>query len=203
MLPLLWPEGLPTRILVRDMALPAPPGPVAAVERRSEPVTSGSVRALVMQQATLAVPRTPPGSIRDVGGPPEPVGEIDFGATSSGNVVGATGMPVFDRHDPVVKAATPTKVKVSAGVTEGLLLSKVPPVYPVIAKTAGISGTVELAARISKEGRIEELRVLSGNAMLTGAAIAAVEQWRYRPFLLNGEPVAVETTVRVVFSLGR
>jgi protein TonB len=60
-----------------------------------------------------------------------------------------------------------------------------------------------LAASISKEGRIEGLRVVSGNRMLTGAAIEAVRQWRYRPYLLNGEPVAVETTVNVVFTLGR
>ena len=201
-LPLLWPEGLPTRFLVRDMAVPAP-GPVAVERRQSAQAASSSTRALMLQQVTLAVPKIPTGPIQDVGGPPEAVGPLDFGGTGSGEVVGASGPPVFDRREPVVRAAAPALVKVSGGVTEGLLLSKVAPVYPVIAKTAGISGTVELAARISKDGRIEELRVVSGNAMLTRAAMEAVEQWRYRPYLLNGEPVAVETTVRVVFSLGR
>jgi protein TonB len=66
----------------------------------------------------------------------------------------------------------------------------------------GVSGTVVLAATISKSGTIENLRVLSGHPMLTQAAIDAVKTWRYRPYLLNHEPVEVETTINVVFSMG-
>jgi protein TonB len=83
------------------------------------------------------------------------------------------------------------------------VIYKVLPVYPPIAKVAGVGGTVVLAAVISKQGTIENLRVVSGPPMLQQAARDAVSAWRYRPFLLNGEPVAVETTVNVVFSLGR
>ena len=86
---------------------------------------------------------------------------------------------------------------------DGIVVRRVMPVYPSLAKAAGIEGTVVLQAAISKSGTIENLRVISGSAMLQQAAMAAVKGWRYKPFLLNGEPVEVETTVNVVFSLGR
>jgi len=70
------------------------------------------------------------------------------------------------------------------------------------AKAARVSGTVVLQATISKTGTIENLRVISGPAMLQQSAMDAVKSWRYRPYLLNNDPVEVETTVNVVFSLG-
>ena len=75
------------------------------------------------------------------------------------------------------------------------------PAYPPIAKANGIQGTVVLQATISRSGTIENLRVVSGPVMLQQAAMDAVKEWRYRPYLLNGEPVEVETTVNVVFKL--
>jgi len=83
-----------------------------------------------------------------------------------------------------------------------MLLQKTVPLYPPIAKAARVSGTVVLQATISKTGTIENLRVISGPAMLQQAAMDAVKSWRYRPYLLNGDPVEVETTVNVVFTLG-
>jgi protein TonB len=74
--------------------------------------------------------------------------------------------------------------------------------YPPIAKAARVQGTVVLQATISKTGTIEGLHVISGPAMLQQAAMDAVRSWRYRPYLLNGDPVEVETTVNVVFTLG-
>jgi len=103
---------------------------------------------------------------------------------------------------PKVQAAPPKKVNISGGVAQGMLLQKTVPLYPPIAKAARVSGTVVLQATISKTGTIENLRVISGPAMLTQAAMDAVRSWRYRPYLLNGDPVEVETTVNVVFSLG-
>ena len=75
------------------------------------------------------------------------------------------------------------------------------PAYPPIAKASGTQGTVVLQATISRSGTIENLRVVSGSVMLQQAAMDAVKEWRYRPYLLNGEPVEVETTVNVVFKL--
>ena len=103
----------------------------------------------------------------------------------------------------VVSAPPKGPQRISSGVANGMLLDRVMPVYPPIAREAGIQGTVVLEAAISTNGTITNLRVVSGNAMLQQAAIDAVSRWRYRPYLLNGQPVEVETTVSVVFNLGR
>jgi len=85
---------------------------------------------------------------------------------------------------------------------QGNLLVKTMPQYPAIAKAARIQGTVVLQATISKNGTIENLHVVSGPPMLQQAAMDAVRSWRYKPYLLNGDPVEVETQVNVVFNLG-
>jgi periplasmic protein TonB len=117
---------------------------------------------------------------------------------SQGGVLGS----VFGSDKPKVQAAAPKKVNISAGVAVGMLIQKTTPVYPPIAKAARVSGTVVIQATISKTGTIEGLKVVSGPAMLQQAAIDAVRTWRYRPYLLNNEPVEVETTINVIFSLG-
>jgi protein TonB len=104
---------------------------------------------------------------------------------------------------PVVRPAVNTRLRVSSGTEEGLIIEKRMPVYPAIAKATGVSGTVTLTAIISKTGTIENLRVTGGPAMLRQAALDAVSTWRYRPYLLDGQPVEVETTVSVIFTLER
>jgi TonB family protein len=96
----------------------------------------------------------------------------------------------------------PKKVNISAGVAVGMLLKKVVPVYPPAAKVARIQGTVVLQTTIAKTGEIENLQVIGGPPLLQGAALDAVKQWQYRPYLFNGEPVEVETTINVIFTLG-
>ena len=96
----------------------------------------------------------------------------------------------------------PKRVRVSQGVSQGLLLHKVQPVYPAMARMNGIQGTVFLKAHIDKEGRISELTPMSGPPELVDAAVGAVKQWRYRPYLLQGQPVEVETQITVNFTLG-
>jgi protein TonB len=93
------------------------------------------------------------------------------------------------------------RVRVSQGVTQGLLMKKVQPEYPPLARQARIQGSVVLRAIIGKSGRIENLQVVSGHPMLTSAALSAVKQWQYKPYILNGQPVEVETNVTVNFSL--
>jgi protein TonB len=90
---------------------------------------------------------------------------------------------------------------VSSGVMAGMLVHKVIPTYPAIGRAVRAQGTVQLQATISRDGTIENLRAVSGPPMLQQAAIDAVKQWRYRPYLLNGEPVEVETTVNVDFTM--
>jgi TonB family protein len=113
----------------------------------------------------------------------------------------AMGSVFGSQKGPKVQAAAPKIVNVSAGVAVGLLIQKTPPVYPQIAKSARVSGTVVLEASISKTGVIENLRVVSGPVMLRQAALDAVRTWRYKPYRLNNEPVEIETTINVIFSL--
>jgi periplasmic protein TonB len=88
-----------------------------------------------------------------------------------------------------------------AEIAQSLLVTKVVPTYPALARQARVQGEVVLDVDISKEGMIEGLRTLTGHPMRIPAAIDAVKQWRYKPYLLNGEPVPVQTQVTVNFSL--
>jgi protein TonB len=118
--------------------------------------------------------------------------------------VGNSGGNVFGgQSGPKVKVEAPKKVNISAGIAVGLLIKKTTPVYPPIARSAHVSGTVVIQATISRGGSVENLRVISGPAMLRQAAQDAVRTWRFRPYLLDGEPVEVETTVNVTFALAQ
>jgi TonB family protein len=103
--------------------------------------------------------------------------------------------------EPSDQASTHAKVHVKAGDLK--LVTNVPPVYPVEAKKAKIQGTVLLSTIIGKDGAVENLSVVSGPSALQAAALDAVRQWRYEPFLLNGDPVEVETTIKIVFTLSK
>jgi TonB family protein len=92
-------------------------------------------------------------------------------------------------------------LNVSQGVSQGLLIKKVPPSYPANALRLRVEGTVELMATISKTGEISHVKVISGEPQLTKAAADAVKQWKYKPYLLNGEPVEIQTQVTVNFKL--
>ena len=95
----------------------------------------------------------------------------------------------------------PRRVRISQGVTKGLLIYRVEPAYPTLAKQARVQGEGVLSAIINTNGEIENLQLVSGHLMLVPQAIAAVKQWRYKPYLLKGKPVEVETTITVIFSL--
>jgi periplasmic protein TonB len=97
----------------------------------------------------------------------------------------------------------PTSVRVSQGVSQGLLLKKVPPVYPPMALQLRKEGAVELLTTISKQGLITNIKVLSGDSMLAKPAVDAVRQWKYRPYLLNGEPVEIQTQITINFKAPR
>ena len=101
----------------------------------------------------------------------------------------------------VPKVAVPQKVRVSSGVAQGNLIHNVRPPYPPLARQARIQGMVVLQAVIGKDGTIQNLRVVSGHPMLAQAALEAVKQWRYKPYFLNGEPVDVDTTININFTL--
>jgi protein TonB len=156
-----------------------------------------------MMNQQLAVPSRIPTSakmLEDKDAPSAgfgPIADDGLGGTANSTV----GSVFNGQGRPKVKVDAPKIVNVSAGVAVGLLIQRMPPVYPQIARTARVSGTVVLQATISKSGAIEGLHVVSGPDMLRQAALDAVRTWRYKPFMLNNEPVAVETTVNVIFAL--
>ena len=93
------------------------------------------------------------------------------------------------------------RIKVGGNLQSAMIISKAPPVYPELAKMARVSGVVHLAVVIAKDGTIQEIHSLGGPALLIQAAMDAVKQWVYKPTFLNGEPVAVESTIDVNFTL--
>ncbi len=175
---------------------PPPPAPVVTpvehVQRAAQTMPEMEAPTRIPKQISLK-PEAPPSMPGEV---PTGLGANAPGAPSGLFSGFGSGQPV------VVHPAAPRKIAVSQGVLAGNLLVKPEPVYPAIAKAARVQGTVTLAATISKTGTIENLTVVSGPPMLAQAAVEAVRRWRYRPYLLNGEPVEVQTEVTVSFTLG-
>jgi len=198
-LPLIHPEGLPNQLLSRVIYVPQPQ-PRAITP--AQPQSARPITAITRVPLNSWIPPTSiPTQIPTDPGPPPSSGPIDL-SSSAGDVAGAAPSPVFHPiPPPVVKPPAPRLITVSQGVLEGSLISGPTPVYPIIARTTRVSGTVVLLATISTKGAIENLRVLSGNPMLRQAAIDALKTWRYRPYILDNQPVEVETTININFSL--
>jgi len=98
-------------------------------------------------------------------------------------------------------SSDPLPIFVSSLVSTGLLTKKIPPQYPENALKHRVQGRVVIGAVVDKHGDVEDASLVSGHPMLAPAAIEAVKQWKYRPYLLNGQPVKIETRINVVFQL--
>jgi protein TonB len=202
LIPLIYPSVLPLQSMRYLMTAPeAPKAPPALVHRATTPASASPANNILVE---LQPPRLIPNQIviaRD-GGPQGPI-EIPDGDQQAGDGTPfGVGESPFPHAAPRVHPEQKT-ARVSSGTEEGLNIFRQVPQYPIIAKTMGVEGTVELAATISKAGTIENLRVLSGPAVLQQAALDAVKNWRYKPYMLDGQPVEVETSVSVVFKLQR
>jgi len=201
LIPLIYPEALPHQRFAYLMTTPPPPPPTPPpAEDHPAQVFHGAPQMPDgVLTAPILIPRTPfiPNA------PEQATGETLIGlGESSGSPNGPGG--IFQTHRPaVIHTETRGPVRVPSTIVAGLLVHKVTPTYPPIAVEARQEGTVILQATISKSGTIENLRVVSGPPMLQQAALDAVQRWAYRPYLLNGEPVEVETTVNVVFTMSR
>ena len=201
LIPLIYPEALPSHAFAFLMAVPPPPpGPLPVAH---QPISSAPENSQVLPDP-LAPPRRIPPNIfiptEPDAAPSGPIATLDSGTA----VPGGMGDTFASEPAPrVVRAAASGPVRISSGVATSIAISKPIPAYPALARAAGVEGTVVLEATISKQGTIEDLHATSGPAMLRQAALDAVSQWRYRPYLLNGQPVDVETTVNVIFSLSR
>jgi protein TonB len=187
----------------------APPLRLAPVQVTAQQPASGGEHALFtnMRVNALLVRRQIPPQIETGGGetpPPIPYADIGSGrgqggSTETNGIFGGTGTaaPPIPQRPEVAHA-----FRVSV-MMEGSLIRRVEPQYPVICKTAGIQGSVVLAAVISREGTIEQLQVVSGHPLLVQSALRAVREWRYRPYVLNGAPVEVDTQITVTFILNK
>jgi len=201
LVPLIYPEALPRQAIAFLMAVPPPPSTPPPATRPA--ARNSSASSAPLEDPFTAPPRIPTTitMIRDTG--PAPSGPIG-GMENGSGIPGGVGDPF--EHQParrVVHPALVGPVRVTSELASGLLIRKVVPRYPELARTMRAEGTVSLTATIAKDGTIANLRVVSGPPILQPAALDAVSQWRYRPYLLNGQPVEVETTVNVIFTLGR
>jgi protein TonB len=214
--PLMFTEALPKQQLLTMLIAPPPPPPppppaapvpVRTVARIDSDLMDGQLRTpsrIPEKVQMIREEEAPPPVLSGGGGV---IGGVP-GGIPGGQLGGVIGGIISDTNKTVIvpKLAVPTapkRIRVSQGVTRGLLVNKVEPGYPKIAVAARIEGQVVLSAIISKTGEIINLEVVSGHPILIPAAIEAVKQWRYRPFLLNGEPLEVETTINVNFQLAR
>ncbi|MGA8216695.1 MAG: energy transducer TonB [Candidatus Sulfotelmatobacter sp.] len=212
LLPLYYTQELPkSQLLTFLIAPPPPPPPPPAAQQaakimkqiQSDLLSGGELRTptripeKVQMIKEEEAPPPMPGAGGVVGGVPGGIPGGQLGGVIGGIVNATSNLSYLPKLQPVV----PQRVRISQGVTNGLLVHKVEPPYPVLAKSARIQGDVVLKAIIDREGNIQDLQLMSGHPMLAPAAIDAVKQWRYRPYLLNGQPVEVETTITVIFTL--
>jgi protein TonB len=208
LIPLLFTEALPKQQLMTFLVAPPPPpppppppaaAPVKVVKQIQSDLSNGQLRTptKIPEKVQMIKEEESPPPTMAAGGV---VGGVP-GGVPGGQMGGVIGGIISSTPVAVPKVATPQKVRVSQGVSQGLLIKKVQPPYPPLARQARIQGQVVLQADISKDGTIQNLRLISGHPMLAPSAIEAVKQWRYKPYFLNGEPVEVETQITVIFSL--
>jgi periplasmic protein TonB len=202
LIPLIYTQTLPSAMMNTLLVAPPPPAPPPppaqavvkqVVKTKTFTPTPEVAPTVIPKQIEIAKDEAPP----SVAAPD--VGEGVPGGTPGG-VLGGIGTSAAPPPPP--KAATPNRIKVGGSVQEASLVKKITPEYPPIAKTAHVQGTVVLRAIIAKDGSVEQLQFVSGPPLLMASAMSAVKEWKYKPTQLNGQPVEVDTTVQVVFSLG-
>lgn len=210
LVPLIFTENLPKAqlltFLIAPPPPPPPPPPAAAVPKvvhqlETDVLSTGALRTPtkiptkveMIKEEVAPPPMAAGGGV--VGGVPGGIAGGQLGGVIGG-IVNATSMAT-----PKFVPNVPQRVRISQGVTKGLLIHRVEPTYPPLARAARVQGEVILSAVIDTNGQITNLQLVSGHPMLVPAALAAVKEWRYKPYLLNGTPVEVETTITVIFSL--
>src|SRR5580704_13895092 len=197
LIPLIYTEALDPRLAAMSLVAPPPPPPPPP-----PPVITKTVRApKIVQISKMVAPTVIPKSVTIVKDE-APVIYSNSGAGVDGGTGSVLGGILGNVDPPPPKPAAPQRIRVGGNVEQGAILNRTTPEYPAIAKVAHISGTVVLHAIIAKDGTIQELEFVSGPPMLVKSAMDAVKQWRYKPYLLNGDPVEVETTINVDFSFG-
>lgn len=208
LIPLIYTQALPKAQLMTFLVAPPPPPPPPPPPAASAPVrVVHRVTAEDLMKAPTVIPKTvkmvkeepepPSGAVGVVGGVPGGVP----GGTAGGVIGGVIGGVLSSAPPPPPPKAAPQRIKVGGRVEEALQIFAPKPEYPQLARMARIAGMVRLHAFIAKDGTIQNLTVLGGHPLLVKSAIEAVSRWRYKPYLLNAEPVEVETEIDVNFTL--
>ena len=220
----MWPVSIVVHIMLLTAALivpltatsdappPAPMRSLVAASIKTVPVPPEIIPAASPVRSAQSIPSVvAPDSIRPSREePPQPIGPVvpdipigigavDTGAHGGGTITGTLPLPL--PPSPPDPPPLPKIVRVGQGVREPVRIAGGPPQYPAIAREAHVQGTVILEAVINERGRIERLRVLKSEPLLDGAAMSAVQNWRYTPTLLNGVPVSVLMTITINFTL--
>ncbi|MDR3764037.1 MAG: energy transducer TonB [Acidobacteriota bacterium] len=210
LIPLIYTDALPKQQLMGYLVAPPPPpppppppaaAPVVKVAKVVSEIDNNQLKAPTAIPKKIQMVKEDEAPPSNGGVPGGVVGGIP-GGSSGGVVGGVLGGIISSAPSAAPKIATPKRIAVSQGVTQGLLIRKVSPTYPPLARQARVQGTVMLQAVIGKDGSILNLHAVSGPPLLIPSALDAVRQWKYRPYFLNGEPVEVDTQVQVNFSLG-
>lgn len=198
-LPMLHPQSLAPAFLVKRIFVPMSDGEVRPPAPAASTVAphAGGLSMAHPIVVNRDLPRTRFDAMASTDNPPG-IDPMTIGDPRSAIATFMSGPsnPVI----PVVRAAKPPRASV---LMEGNLIRRIEPRYPAIARQIRLQGTVVLNAIISREGNIERVDVASGPALLAASAKEAVEQWKYRPYLLNGAPVEVQTQITVNFALER
>jgi protein TonB len=208
LIPLIYTEALPKTMMATLLVAPPPPPPpppppVAAQVVHIKP------QVHLMDAGKLVAPKVIPKDVKIIKEEAEPdmgaVGGVGVpGGVAGGSIGGVLGgvMGGMGAAPPPPKA-NPSRIRQGGNVQAAMLIDRVQPSYPPLARQTRISGTVRLHAIIGKDGSVQQLTQETGHPLLVQAALDAVRRWRYKPTLLNGEPVEVDTTIDVIFSLNQ
>jgi protein TonB len=201
LIPLIYTQALPKAMLATLLVAPPPPPPPPPppVKAIIKPV------ARLIQSGKLVQPRAIPKDVavfKEAELPPDVVNDTNqggvFGGIPGQGIMAGNGSVL----PPPKSAAAPARIKQGGAVTAASIITQTRPAYPPLARQARIQGVVVLHAIIDKDGKVAQLEVVSGHPLLVQSALDAVKQWRYKPTQLNGDPVEVDTTIQVTFTMG-
>jgi len=203
LIPLIYTEALPKAMLSTLLIAPPPPPPPPPPPQPIKTIVKPVAR--LIQSGKLMQPRAIPKEVavfKEAELPPDIINNANTGGVFGGipgqGIIGNSGPAL----PPPPKAVAPARIKQGGNVTAASIITQTRPVYPALARQARIQGNVVLHAIIDKDGKVAQLEVVSGHPLLVQAALDAVKQWRYKPTQLNGDPVEVDTTITVTFTMG-
>ena len=207
LIPLIYTEALPKTMLATMLVAPPPPPPPPPPPAAA--IVHVKPQVHLMDAGKLVAPKVIPKEVKIIKEDAPDMGDMGVAGGVPGGVPGGQMGGVIGGVMGGVGAAPPppkptqTRIRQGGQVQAAKLINKIQPSYPPLARQTRQSGTVRLHAIIAKNGSIESLDVVSGPPLLQAAALEAVRQWRYQPTQLNGEPVEVETTIDVIFTLNQ